>query len=380
VLTEIIRELRQTIDQKQRKVFPRLDNKGRFYPLLRAWTTVIQRDIVIQTLISDMYNGRSVIYADFVGYDEVSHHSGIERLQTLEVLRDIDKQISRLTLVAKDAPRPYQIILLSDHGQTQGATFSQRTGYSLQELVHNLSNKKVSSQTNNDESEIYLKAAVTEASAPKNVAGKTLHSITKNQKNNGHINPVDEITVMASGCLGLIYFNKYKHRLTAEEIEKTYPGLLDGLRKQKYIGFLLVNSRKNGGVILNKNGKYPLTKLNTNEINPLTEFGPNAIEKVKAANKCKFVADIMINSFYDEKIDEVAAFEEQVGSHGGMGGKQSFPFIFFPNNWYFPHKEILGAEKLHLLLKHWLIDIGQIKNIYPQTYNLENSVLNKQIV
>ena len=32
-------------------------------------------------------------------------------------------------------PRPYEIVVLSDHGQTQGATFKQRNGYGLDELV-----------------------------------------------------------------------------------------------------------------------------------------------------------------------------------------------------------------------------------------------------
>ena len=36
---------------------------------------------------------------------------------------------------ARYAPRPYEIVVLSDHGQTQGATFKQRNGYGLDELV-----------------------------------------------------------------------------------------------------------------------------------------------------------------------------------------------------------------------------------------------------
>ena len=379
VISDIFHEIRESIKQRQWNVLPRLDKKGRFYPLLRAWTNVVQRDIVIQTLISDMYKGRSVIYADFVGYDEVSHHSGVERFQTIAVLREIDKQIARLAPIAKDAPRPYHLVILSDHGQTQGATFNQRTGVTLQELVHALSNKKVTSETKNEEGTMYLKAAVTEASAPKNVAGKTLHSMTKKQTANGHNEPGREITVMASGCLGLIYFNTIKRRATYEEIQKLYPGLIDGLRKQKYIGFLLMNSKKYGGIIINKNGIYPLAKEYARRNNPLRGFGSHALEKVRATNKNNYVADIMINSFYDKNVDEVAAFEEQVGSHGGMGGKQSYPFVFFPKNWYFPQKELLGAEKLHLLLKHWLLDIGQLPKLSSEIYQLKNPALNKQM-
>ena len=35
----------------------------------------------MSALIEDMLAGRSVVYADFLGYDEAAHHSGIERAQ-----------------------------------------------------------------------------------------------------------------------------------------------------------------------------------------------------------------------------------------------------------------------------------------------------------
>ena len=71
--------------------------------------------------------GRS-IYTTFLAYDEVAHHSGIERADTLAVLAKVDRQIGRIELAAAEAPRPYRLIVLSDHGQSQGATFLQRYG------------------------------------------------------------------------------------------------------------------------------------------------------------------------------------------------------------------------------------------------------------
>jgi uncharacterized membrane protein YvlD (DUF360 family) len=360
VLSDIIRELRSSVDEKQRDVLPRLEKKGRFYPLLRAWTTVIQRDIVVQTLISDMYKGRSVIYADFVGYDEVSHHTGVERGQTIGVLRDIDKQIARLVTAAKDASRRYRFVILSDHGQTQGATFRQRTGVSLEELVRRLSKKKVETFVKDQESTMYLQAAATEASTSQNIFGKALQRMLKNHTTNDSSATEKEIIVMASGCLGLIYFTAFKKRATYEDIQKKYPGLIDGLRKQKFIGFLLVNSKKYGGMVLGKKGTYYLATNRVKGKNPLIFFGEQARNKVKFAHEGKFVADIMVNSFYDRRIDEVASFEEQVGSHGGMGGMQSYPFVFFPRKWKFPREEIFGAESIHTVFKKWLSDIGQI--------------------
>ena len=38
----------------------------------------------------------------------------------------------------------------------------------------------------------------------------------------------------------------------------------------------------------------------------------------------------MVNSFYDEQLDEGCAFEELISFHGGMGGPQTRPFLLHP--------------------------------------------------
>lgn len=373
MITDIVREIRDAIDQQRRKVWPRLDKRGKFYPFMRSFTTIVQRDIVVQTLIADMFEGRSVAYADFTGYDEVSHHSGIERHETLSVLRDIDQQIARLEQAAKEAPRPYYLVVLSDHGQTQGATFLQRTGYSLDDFIQRLCRgEKITSEMVNNESLSYFNAAVTEAASADNFAGRTLHFAAKKQEKNGSVTNGQkksirknksvgngDIKVLASGCLGLVYFTQFKHRLTMEEMNIHYPGLLDELRKHPYIGFLLVDSKKYGGIVLGSHGKYFLNDNHVEGKNPLLPFGKNAALHVKHMNTFTYTADIMINSFYDEKNDEVAAFEELIGSHGGMGGNQSFPFILFPKKWNFLENPVMGAANLHKIMCQWLADIGQ---------------------
>ncbi len=75
------------------------------------------------------------VYATFSSYDEVAHHSGLERADTLEALRKLDDHFAQIERARRYAPRPYEIVVLSDHGQTQGATFKQRNGYGLDELV-----------------------------------------------------------------------------------------------------------------------------------------------------------------------------------------------------------------------------------------------------
>ncbi len=113
---EIVRERRAARDQIRRGVEPRV-SRNWTYALLRAFTTIISRDVCVNGVINDMAEGRAAIYIDFLGYDEVSHHSGPLREDTLRVLRDIDRQIARFERAARWSPRPYRIVVLSDHGR-----------------------------------------------------------------------------------------------------------------------------------------------------------------------------------------------------------------------------------------------------------------------
>ena len=115
-------------------------------------------------MISDMLRGRPAIYATFSSYDEVAHHSGLERHDTLEALRKVDKLLGRIARAALHSPRPYEIVVLSDHGQTQGATFKQRNGYAFDELVRrSVESRSVQTLLGGDENDTTVGLALEEA-------------------------------------------------------------------------------------------------------------------------------------------------------------------------------------------------------------------------
>ena len=87
-----------------------------------------------------MHSGVPYIYVTLAGYDEVSHHSGVERPDTLEVLRKLDRGFGDLEKVARNAARKYKFVVLSDHGHTQGATFKDRYGEGLEDVVRRFVN------------------------------------------------------------------------------------------------------------------------------------------------------------------------------------------------------------------------------------------------
>ena len=92
----------------------------------------------VQGVLTDIAEGRAAIYVDLLGYDEVAHHSGPERVDALAVLRDLDRQLARIARSFQWAPRPYLLVVLSDHGQTQGTPFSDASGETLAQLVARL--------------------------------------------------------------------------------------------------------------------------------------------------------------------------------------------------------------------------------------------------
>ena len=254
-LIDVGREIKSIISQGRRNVWPRQAHHHFSYPFVRATTTILLRDIVFQTLIGDAYEGRDTVYADLVGYDEVSHHTGPERYETLSILRDIDTQVGRLKKALKNTPRKYHLVIVSDHGQTQGATFKQVMGYGLDELVERIIGNGVSSEMDKHEDKIMLSTATLEITKTGGLVAKTIKSAkkTKEKAENKKVKintENNDIKVLASGALGLIYFTKYKHRLTLEEIDNLHPGLIDELVTHPLIGFILVNSKKSGGIVI----------------------------------------------------------------------------------------------------------------------------------
>jgi uncharacterized membrane protein YvlD (DUF360 family) len=326
--------------QRRRDVLPRGSRGGR-YPFLRAALCVGVRDLIVFGVLTDMMRGRPAVYATFSSYDEVAHHSGLERPDTLEALRKLDQQFARIDRARRFAPRPYEIVVLSDHGQTQGATFKQRNGYDLQQLVErSLTAGRVARVGTGDENDVAVGHAVAEAT------GRTEGERSEAEGDGS-------VIVLASGNLGLVYLMEEPRRLYLEEIEQRHPRLLDALRTHPHVGFVLVRSHDRGPVILGARGMRYLDDDRVEGDDPLAPFPPGAAGHLRRTDGFEHVADIMVNSFYDPELEQGCAFEELISFHGGLGGPQTQPFILHPVQLSMPGHPIVGAPAVHDLLMGW---------------------------
>jgi hypothetical protein len=341
VFWEVVLELSAAARERRRDVEPR-GHRGGVYPLLRAAMCVFVRDLIVYGVLSDMMKGRPAIYATFSSYDEVAHHSGLERADTLEALRKLDQQFGRIERARRYAARPYEIVVLSDHGQTQGATFKQRNGYGLDDLVQrSLDNVSVAKVEGGDEQHAMVGHAVGEAvgKPPKKPSNRDVSG--------------RDVVVLGSGNLGLVYLLAESRRLTLEEIEERHPRLLSALRSHPHVGWVLARSAEHGAVVLGADGVNFLEEGRIEGADPLAPFSPTAGRHLVRSSGFAHAPDLYVGSFYDPTLDEGCAFEELISFHGGLGGPQTRPFVLHPRSLAMPRERVIGAPALHEVLLGW---------------------------
>ncbi|MCM2386917.1 phage holin family protein [Streptomyces albipurpureus] len=394
-VAEVCRELQQSTRARLRGDRPRVA-RGGLYPFIRAFATVIERDVVVAAVIGDMLAGRTAVYADLVAYDEVAHHSGPHSRDAVRVLESLDRSIALIAKAAEHAPRAYRIVLLSDHGQSPGETFEGAYGLSLKDLVRAGCGLPVSRRVERTACGAEARDAAADAlriglhrrgAYPEEFVAPELTKLDPSGFQPLARDPAapdlsgpDPIgqdpaaptprdprppaaapIVLASGNLALISFPDRPGRLSREEIEARHPALLSTLANHPGVGFLLVRSEEHGSVVMGAGGvEVPLAELADD--GPLAVFGKGAAEAVRRTDTFPHVADIMVNSMYDPETGQVHAFEQQIGSHGGLGGEQSQAFLLAPLELSTPLDEeaelaggeLVGAEQIHRVLRRWL--------------------------
>src|SRR4029079_4654216 len=166
------------------------------------------------------------------------------------------------------------------------------------------------------------------------------------------------IAVVGSGNLGLVWFTGHDHRLTVEEIEDLHPGLIAAVAAHPGVGLMLVRSKEFGAVVFGPKGTRFLDQDKVEGEDPTTLFGPHTIMSLKREDAMVHAPDLLLLSQYDPELGEVAAFEELIGSHGGLGGPQTEPFILHPVEWELDEEVPLGAPAVYRNLRRCLSWIG----------------------
>jgi hypothetical protein len=369
-LGELFKEVYQAFQQRRRKIEPRM-HRGLKFAGLRATTNVVLRDLNHALVSEQMLRGTPVIYVDFVDYDDIAHHTGPERVEALQSLFGIDRSIARLEALLPDCPRPYRIVIVSDHGQSQGATFRQRYGETIEDwLRRRIGAETTRTATKPTEEAGRLSTVLTEASnAPGATAALGRAAMKSRTDAEGRVavgnlkeeaaedqptEALPDLVVVGSGNLGLVYFGVSEDRMTMEEIERAFPGMLAELVALEGIGLAMMRTADGHAVAVGAKGRHDLTTGEVSGEDPLLPYGPDAGDQLRHEDGIDNVGDIVLISRIDPGTEEVAAFEELIGSHGGLGGWQTRPCLVYPADWPEPDGRLIGAPAVHRQLKRWI--------------------------
>jgi uncharacterized membrane protein YvlD (DUF360 family) len=367
-IAEVVKERRQAVRQRRRDVTPRVHRSWTF-SLLRAFSNGLLRDMNTAIVAEEMMRGSKVIYVDYVDYDEVAHHAGGPRLESLAALEGLDEVLSILVRLAESAPRRYHFVALSDHGQSMGAPFAERFGQDLGALCASLMPEQVTNLDANVESWGRVESLVDDLAGPGSTSQRAARRVGHRRREDpeGAVTPPsdDGVVVLGSGNLGLVYL-KEPERLLLEDLEERYPRLINGLAGHPGVSFVAALSRAHGPVAIGALGRHRLRDGIVEGQDPLKPFGPLAPTLLATATQMAQAPDLYVNSCYDEDTQEIAAFEALVGAHGGMGGWQEQGMLLAPVSLHASDLEIVGAEQLHAVLVGMLEQVGQRRGLVEQ--------------
>ncbi|GHS86409.1 membrane protein [Actinomycetota bacterium] len=379
-LGEMVKELYQARRQRVRGVEPRV-SRGGWYVVLRGVTNVLLRDLNTSLIAEHLMRGAPTVFVDLVDYDEIAHHAGPTRPESLRALEGLDRVLSVLERVVAAAPRDYRIVVLSDHGQSLGSTFAQEEGRSLLDTVRALMADPDADAVHSGSGEDWgpLNALLTGAVRGSREDAVALGPELAGRERRGPGVPgeagtgaeatrdVPDVAVVASGNLALVWFPHSPRRLVLEEIQLRWPGLVAGLAARPAVGVVVVDTAAQGLVAVGARGLVHLERDAPAEgEDPLAVYGSRARADLARAGRLEHTGDLLLVSTATPG-GHVHAFEGQVGSHGGLGGEQNVALLLHPSGWSLDadlladvdgRTMLVGAEQVHVQLRRWSAALG----------------------
>jgi uncharacterized membrane protein YvlD (DUF360 family) len=354
----------------------------------RTLANAFLRDLSFYWMKMDMVRGVPVIYSNFVGYDDIAHYAGPEAFDAMQSLAAFDRRLRTLMRRAnRQSPIRYEIVLFSDHGQTPSIPFRLLYGQTLERMVVSTlarlqggdsGHEGAARVFNPDRS--YTLALLTELEeagsdrlgwAAERGRRALAHMTRESRSLRGRRFEGEgpDIVVCESGSLAHIYFTGHAKPLMLEDVVALYPGFIEELARHPGIGFVAASRRFGDAVAICEDGVRNLItgKLGQRR-DPLAGFRQQDRWAGELARLLSYPdsGDLVVNGAWIEEKQRIVVMEEQISSHGGLGGRQTEPFILLPTSWDVTDNDLESPEALHWLLKrelaHYRVSDDEAKN------------------
>jgi hypothetical protein len=315
-------------------------------PFLKVIVDVIFRELQTFSAYLDIHRGTPAIYTNYYGYDEAAHHFGPSSPEAFRCLRSIDRDIGRLERLTHRAQRrQYDFYVMSDHGQTPSVPFRRLYGVTLGGLINdNVENalsvdeRSTGEQTTEAQAQILLGELHDIEGRLRPTGARLLRAARRFVDERARLYDEvewdmtrhNDVVVSDSGSLAHVYFNVSPRALDLGEIALLYPRLLSSLLEHPGIGWT-VGRQGSQVVVMNQGGTLTLGRLaHVEGRHPLADLPEPeyAARQLRRLARYPHSGDlILLGAWRDGR---VVTFEDQVASHGGLGGPQDYPFIIYP--------------------------------------------------
>ncbi|GAA2090718.1 alkaline phosphatase family protein [Aeromicrobium tamlense] len=356
---EVLKELHQGYRQRARDVQPRIPRKGG-YVVLRGVTNVLLRKLNLSLVAEEMAHGSPLIFVDFVDYDEIAHHAGPERPESMRAIEGLDGVLGALEGVARSVATRYDLVLVSDHGQSLGAPFSDLAGVSFPEHVAALM------RTDQSDASLLTTTEGGEERGPVNALVSSVVGEGQRRPEKVVADSEDpEVVVTGGGNLGMVWFPRLAERPALSQVDGTWPNLVPGLLASPGVGLVMGTDDTGEPIVFGPAGARALGADGTvTGEDPLRAYPSRTAADLARLHGLQDCGDLVVISTVDE-LGGIHAFEGQVGSHGGIGGPQNHAVLVHPRGWKVdpdltePVPELgdspvlVGAWSVHRQLRTW---------------------------
>ncbi len=329
-----------------------------YLPLLHIGTNVVLRELQTLAILLDVYTGVPAIYTTYNSYDEFAHHFGPSSRTALKSLRALDRRIGEILKMIRRLPgRPYDVIVLSDHGQTPSVPYRVRYGETLGDTViaaqqHGVAVMAGTGDYGNAADALdFLVREIEEVSETSSRPARNL-GLRFSRWLRREYNPFplvaetvrvareDDLVVTYSSSLAHVYWTDPDEPLSLEDVRR------DPERRALYyflvthdgVG-LVVTRMLDGAHVEGSLGRALVMPDGEIEVlagsNPLVDYADDVAARRAIAHLAAQpnAGDLVLFGAYDPEHDVCVCFDDQVGAHGGLGGRQFWPFILSPPGW-----------------------------------------------
>jgi hypothetical protein len=393
LLLHPLRMLRMLVDsviQYVREEFVRLWGQMRgqytyywwYLPFLHIGSNVVLRELQTLAVLLDIYTGVPAIYTTYNVYDEFAHHFGPASRTAFLGVRSMDRRIADIMRMVRRAPgRPYDVYILSDHGQTPSIPYRIRYDETLGDTIVNAAEKGVLVMAGTgdyalEQQEVMdflvqeLEHVSGESSLPARKAGLGLGRWLRRQYN---IFPLvaetvkeaesAQIVVTYSSSLAHVYWTQPERPLSFDEIRD------DPERRALYYFLVahdgigcVITRMLDGAHVQTLRGRALIMPDGEMEVlegdDPLRDYAQSAVDRRAIAELATMAnaGDLVLFGAYDPEQDVCICFDDQIGAHGAMGGRQSWPFILTPRGLVPPNYDINDPMDLHPLFRRYSVE------------------------